>query len=92
MLYQTAEFKQNLNKIIDFIAKDSVQNALHFRQDLLHKLQNLDFMPYKFRKSKSFEDENIRDFIFKGFVVPYLIYKNDIYVLNIFKENLYPKA
>ena len=30
-------------------------------------------MPYKFRKSIYFEDDNIRDYIYKGYVIPYLI-------------------
>lgn len=47
-------------------------------------------MPYKFRQSKCFNDENIRDFIFKGYVIPYLIDKenNKIVILAIFKQNL----
>lgn len=47
-------------------------------------------MPYKFRRSKSFDDDRIRDFIFKGFVIPYLIDEpNDtIVILAIFKQNL----
>ena len=47
-------------------------------------------MPYKFRRSKSFDDNKIRDFIFKGFVIPYLMDEpNDtIVILAIFKQNL----
>ena len=30
-------------------------------------------MPHKFRKSIYFNDENIRDYIFKGYVIPYFI-------------------
>lgn len=47
-------------------------------------------MPYKFRKSWSFDNEDIKDFIFKGYVIPYFIDKqNDkIVLLAIFRENL----
>ncbi|TEY03205.1 type II toxin-antitoxin system RelE/ParE family toxin [Campylobacter sp. US33a] len=47
-------------------------------------------MPYKFRKSFIFDDENIRDFIFKGYVIPYKIDKEKdlIIILDIYKENL----
>lgn len=31
---------------------------------------------------------NIRDLIFKGYVVPFLI-SNDIYILGIYKQNLW---
>lgn len=46
-------------------------------------------MPYKFRQSNSFEDENIRDFIFKGYIIPYKIntQKDKIIILGIYKEN-----
>ncbi|EGR7920127.1 type II toxin-antitoxin system RelE/ParE family toxin, partial [Campylobacter jejuni] len=45
---------------------------------------------YKFRKSLAFDDENVRDFIFKGYVIPYKIDKEKdlIIILGIYKENL----
>jgi len=44
-------------------------------------------MPYKYRKSYYYDDENIRDFIFKGYTIPYLIDKQKdlLVVLDIFK-------
>ncbi|EKB0626229.1 type II toxin-antitoxin system RelE/ParE family toxin, partial [Campylobacter jejuni] len=53
--------------------------------------KNLSFMPYKNRKSLSFDNENIRDLIFKGYVIPYLIdkSKNEILILGIYKNNLW---
>ncbi|EBD1930926.1 type II toxin-antitoxin system RelE/ParE family toxin, partial [Campylobacter jejuni] len=50
----------------------------------------IDNMPYKFRKSTLFNDENIRDFIFKKYVIPYYIdSKNDkILLITIYKNNL----
>lgn len=40
-------------------------------------------MPYKFRQSRYCQNENIRDFIFKGYTVPYLIdVDNDVIVVN----------
>jgi hypothetical protein len=43
--------------------------------------------PYKFRKSIYFDNEDIRDYIFMGYVVPYFIdVMNDrIVVLDIVK-------
>ncbi len=88
------KFSQNfvaqLKIIVDFIAQDSLQSAQNFERNLTNKLNGLNFMPYKCRKSIHFDDENVRDFIFKGYVVPYLIdTKNDcIVILAICKENL----
>ncbi len=44
-------------------------------------------MPFKFRKSFYFEDENVRDMIFKGYTLPYLvnIQKDTFVLLDIFK-------
>lgn len=44
-------------------------------------------MPYKFRKSIYFDDENIRDYIFKGYTIPYSINEdnNEIVLLDIIK-------
>jgi len=41
----------------------------------------------KFRPSIYFDDEAVRDFIFKGYVIPYLIdtYKDKIVLLSIIK-------
>jgi len=49
-------------------------------------------MPYKFRKSFYFDNEEIRDMIFKGYVIPYKIDKNrnEIIIIGIkkYQENL----
>ncbi|MGM0533206.1 MAG: type II toxin-antitoxin system RelE/ParE family toxin, partial [Campylobacterota bacterium] len=44
-------------------------------------------MPYKFRQSYYYDSLNIRDFIFKGYTIPYLIDedKGVIVLLDIFK-------
>ena len=81
-------FLSRLTDILKFIAKDSKKRALGFKNELLKQLQGLDFMPYKYRKSLAFDDENIRDFIFKGYVIPYKIEKDFIVILAIYKENL----
>ncbi|MFQ6342331.1 type II toxin-antitoxin system RelE/ParE family toxin [Campylobacter sp. VTCC 70190] len=81
-------FLSRLTDILKFIAKDSKKRALNFKNELLKQLQGLHFMPYKYRKSLAFDDENIRDFIFKGYVIPYKIEKDFIVILAIYKENL----
>ena len=44
-------------------------------------------MPFKYRKSIYWNDNNIRDLIFKGYVVPYKIdtTKNKIIIIGINK-------
>ncbi len=58
---------------MEFIAKDSVGRALDFNDELNEKLEKLSDFPYKYRQSIYFENEDIRDYIFKGYVIPYFI-------------------
>jgi plasmid stabilization system protein ParE len=53
------------------------------------QIKNLPNNPYKFRKSFYFDDENIRDMIFKKYTIVYEIdLDNDmIVILNIFYKN-----
>ena len=85
-IIQSKRFRAQLSKIVEFIAEHSEDAAENFKT----RAGELGFMPYKFRRSKSFDDDKIRDFVFKGFVIPYLIDEpNDtIVILAIFKQNL----
>lgn len=81
------QFLIHIDLILEFIAKDSFHRSSSFLTNLNKKLFNLKNMPYKFRKSFYYEDENVRDLIFKGYTIPYLIdrQKNVIVILDIFK-------
>jgi len=80
-------FLLSLQNIIGFIAEDSIDRALKFEIDLREKLTTLDNFPYKFRQFIYFDNEDIRDYIFMGYVIPYFIdITNDrIVILNIVK-------
>lgn len=77
----------SLEFILDYIAKDSVNKAFSFLNSLDNKINNLVNMPYKCRASLYYKDKNIRDLIFKGYTIPYLIDSNNdtIAILDIFK-------
>ena len=70
-----------------FISKDSKTKAKKFNSELHEKIKNIPVSPYKYRKSHYYEDTQVRDMIFKGYTIPYLIDKenNVIVVLEIFK-------
>ena len=80
------DFGKNLEEILDFIADDSLNQAIIFNQDLEKKLQNIIY-PHMYRKSHFYDDENVRDMIFKGYVIPYLVdeRREKIVILEIFK-------
>lgn len=80
-------FEINLNSIIDFISNDSQTKVKNFASSLRLKIRNLSNMPFKCRKSLYYEDINVRDLIFKGYTIPFLLDEQDNYIaiLDIFK-------
>lgn len=81
------DFSLALDDILDYIAKDGVNCAIKFNRKLEKSINNIPNFPYKSRKSLYHDDENIRDYIFKGYTIPYLIDndENKIVLLDIFK-------
>ncbi len=65
----TIEFNYDLNDIVDFISKDKPLAARKFKIDLIKKLNSDLLNPFQFIKSIYFDDENIRDYVFKGYKV-----------------------
>lgn len=87
MVIESLRFTNELNFICDFIANDSFNRAKIFQKDLKAKLEQLPSNPKVYRKSTKFDDESIRDFIYKGYVIPYLIDEQNIVILGIYKDN-----
>lgn len=79
-------FVHKLNEQIKFISKDKPGAARKFKKDIFEKINELSKLPYKNRKSIYFEDERIRDLIFKGYTIVYLIEKETIYVFGFIKS------
>lgn len=80
-------FTQNLKNILKFIAKDSKNRAFDFNNQLFYHINKLPYMPLKCRKSYYYHNENVRDLVFKGYTIPYLIDNEfeKIVILDIFK-------
>ena len=75
ILEQSFRFEEELEHIIDFIALDSVAKAFDFYDELINNLQNIPFRPYSYRKRLNSNDENLRELIFKGYTIPFLLMK-----------------
>ncbi|NLK67403.1 MAG: type II toxin-antitoxin system RelE/ParE family toxin [Campylobacteraceae bacterium] len=86
MIIQTERFKNELNDIIDFIARDSERRAIKFSNELFTRVSILDDFPYIGRQVDS---KNKREFIYKGYVIPYIVKGDDILVLGIYKQNIW---
>jgi len=81
------EYLDALYKTLEYIARDSLTASKKLLKSFDKKINKLDYMPYKFRESYYYDNENIRDLIVFGYTIPYLIdtEKNQIAILDIFK-------
>ena len=70
-----------------FISLDSKKRALTFRSQLDKQISAIQDMPYKCRKSIYFDDDVVRDLIFKGYTIVYKVdkIKETITVIGIQK-------
>jgi mRNA-degrading endonuclease RelE of RelBE toxin-antitoxin system len=69
----TNDFKYHLEKQVRFISKDKPKAAKKFKSDLIKSLRKDLKRPFYFKKSIHFDNENIRDYVFKGYVCVYFI-------------------
>jgi plasmid stabilization system protein ParE len=81
------DFINHFMDIWKYIASENVDAADNFDLQLRDKLSTLTHFPYKFRVSFYYKDENIRDYIFMGYTIPYLVDTENgvIVILDIFK-------
>lgn len=91
ILEQTSKFSEELETILDFIALDSPSRALGFYNELILKIREIPTRPNSYRQRKSLKDENVRELIFKGYTIPFLMdnQKDKIVILGIFNQNLW---
>ncbi len=83
------EFENNFEIIFKHISKDKISVSKNFKKELFKQIKNIPNFPYKYRKSIYFEDENIRDMIFKGYTIVYKVdtQENTINIADIFNQN-----
>lgn len=82
-------FIDSLSLKLQFIAKDKPLAAKKFKNDLIASCKDILHMPYKHRKSIYHDDENIRDLIFKGYAVVYMIEDETISVFALIHHEKY---
>ena len=66
-------FADKLNEQINFIAEDKPGAAKKFKSDILKRIREIPEMPYANRKSIFFDRDDIRDLVFKGYIVVYKV-------------------
>lgn len=73
-----------LNQVV-YIAKDSPSRARKFHKELLSAIKKISKNPYIYRKSIYFDDDSIRDLIFKGYTVVFIVEQNVITIFGFIK-------
>jgi len=88
-IFRNEEYKFELQNILRYIANDKISASREFKKELDREIRDIPNFPYKYRKSIYFDDENIRDMIFRGYTVNYKIDldKDIVYILSIFNQN-----
>jgi len=66
-------FGDKLNDQVKYIAKDKPAAARKFKSEVIKRIKGIPKMPYANRKSIFFDREDIRDLVFKGYVILYKI-------------------
>jgi plasmid stabilization system protein ParE len=66
-------FADKLNDQVGYIAKDKPGAARKFKSDIIKRIREIPDMPFANRKSIFFDREDIRDLIFKGYIVVYIV-------------------
>ncbi|MFA9192156.1 type II toxin-antitoxin system RelE/ParE family toxin [Flavobacterium sp. FZUC8N2.13] len=70
----TIEFNFDLREIVNFIAKDKPLAAKNFKTELIKNIKKDLKQPFHYKESiYSNGDENIRDYVFKGYTVVYKV-------------------
>ena len=88
VILYSENFVSELENIASFIALHSEARADDFMRELKSEIEKIPFMPYRFRKNLKQNKNDIREMIFKSYVVPFQIKKDSIIILSIFKCNL----
>lgn len=78
-------FIRRLENQVEYIAADSPASARKFKTELLNRIKQIPFNPTQNRKSVYFDDNNIRDLIFKGYTIVYRITETSIEIFGFVK-------
>ena len=78
-------FIYRLENQLEFIARNNPANARKFKNELFSLIKAIPSTPRKHRKSIWYDDEDIRDLIFKGYTIVYRINNPIIEVFGFVK-------
>jgi plasmid stabilization system protein ParE len=78
-------FTKKPERQILYIANDKPKAAIKFKKDIISKIKAIAKNSKIYRKSIFFNDEEIRDLIFKGYTITFKITKSEVIVFGFIK-------
>lgn len=78
-------FYLKLNRQVLYIAKDKPIAAKKFKKDVLLEIKKIPTRAYSYKKSDFFDDNDIREMIFKGYRIIFEIKTTEIIVFGFHK-------
>ncbi len=81
----TPSFQNRLLSQIKYIARDSPTRARKFHRDLLQQINSVPHKPFSFRKSIYFDDNSVRDLVYKGYTIVFIIQDDSIVIFGFVK-------
>lgn len=84
----TEDFWVSFDEILDFIALDSTERALKFKAEILEQIKKIPAMPLSYRKNPRLNNQNVRDLIYKGYIITFSIEIDVIKIVEIYKSNM----
>ena len=88
IIIESELFRQELSAIVHRIRRDKPTAAREFAQKLADQIRTLAVSPLRCRRSYYFDDDAIRDMIFRGYTIIYEIKSNTLTLITIFNQNL----
>lgn len=89
-IIESKQFKDELRAIAFYIKQDKLAASIDFVEQLKQKITFLVDFPYQYKKSIYFDNDEIRDMVYKGYTIIYEINseENSLELLSIFNQNL----
>jgi len=79
------KFYEKLNRQVKYIAKDKPSAAVKFRKNVLQEITKIPDRMRSHKKCDFFDDQNIRELIYKGYRIVFEIRENEIVVFGFHK-------
>lgn len=81
----SASFYKKLNNQVKYIAKDKPSIAFKFRKNVLIEIRKIPDRIWSYKKSEFFDDDHIRESIYKGYRIVFEVRQDCILIFGFHK-------